>query len=80
MVFWESSVLVTVPSDDLVTVLSVDLTVPSLLTVVFLSLEICRSQPTSRTDNARTDIPAQTTIIFFFIAARYALIWILTMG
>ena len=59
----DSSVLVTVPSDDLVTVFSFDLTVPSLLTVLVLSLETCRSHPTSRIDNAKADIATQVTII-----------------
>ena len=48
MVFLDSSVLVTVPSFDWVTVFSVDLTVPSLLTLLLLVLETSRSHPTSR--------------------------------
>lgn len=63
MVFLDSSVLVTVPSDDLVTVFSFVLTVPSLLTVLDFSLETFRSHPTSRNDNAKTDIATQVTII-----------------
>ena len=63
MVFLVSSVLVTVPSDDLVTVFSFDLTVPSLLTVLVFSLETLRSHPTSRHDSARADIAAQVTIL-----------------
>ena len=58
-----SSVLVTVPSDDLVTVFSFDLTVPSLLTVVLLSLETVWSHPTSKNDNAKPDIAKQVTIV-----------------
>ena len=76
----DSSVLVTVPSDDLVTVFSFDLTVPSLLTVLVVSLETSRSHPTSRNDNAKADIAAQVTIIGFFMEVRYAIGGILTMG
>ena len=67
MVFLVSSVLVTVPSDDLVTVFSFDLTVPSLLTVVLLSLETVRSHPTNRNDNAKADVAAKKTTLQFFI-------------
>ena len=80
VVFLDSSVLVTVPSDDLVTVFSFDLTVPSLLTDVLFSLETCRSQPTTSTDNAKTDIAMHITNICFFMEARYAMGWILGMG
>ena len=59
----DSSVLVTVPSDDFVTVFSFVLTVPSLLTVLVLSLETWRSQPTARKDNAKADIATQVTIV-----------------
>jgi hypothetical protein len=52
-----------VPSDDLVTVFSFDLTVPSLVTVLLFSLETSRSHPTSKNDNAKADIVAQVTII-----------------
>ena len=76
----DSSVLVTVPSDDLVTVFSFDLTVPSLLTVLVFSLETSRSHPTSRNDNAKADIAAQVTIIGFFMEVRYVMGRILTMG
>lgn len=65
-----SSVLVTVPSDDLVTVFSFDLTVPSLLTVVLLSLETVWPHPTSKTDSAKADIARQVTIVGLFIAER----------
>ena len=58
-----SSVLVTVPSDDLVTVFSFVLTVPSLLVELDFSLETWRSHPTSRNDNAKADIATQFTIL-----------------
>ena len=62
MVFLDSSVLVKVPSDDWVTVFSFDLTVPSLLTALVLSLETSRSHPTSRDDNAKAHITTHFTI------------------
>jgi hypothetical protein len=58
-----SSVLVTVPSDDWVVVFSFDLTVPSLLTVLVLSLETCRSHPTTRNDDAKAHIATQVVNI-----------------
>jgi len=67
MVFLVSSDLVTVPSGALVTVFSVDLTVPSLLTLLLSVLETSRSHPISKNDNARADIATQVTIIRFFI-------------
>ena len=76
----DSSVLLTVPSDDLVTVFSWDLTVPSLLTVLVFSLETWRAHPTSINDNAKADIATDVTIIRFFMAVRYAMDWILSMG
>jgi two-component system cell cycle response regulator DivK len=69
MVFLDSSVLVTVPSDDWVTVFSFDLTVPSLLTLLVLSLETSRSHPTSSDDNAKPHIITHFTISWFFITA-----------
>ena len=63
VVFLDSSVLVTVPSDDWVTVFSFVLTVPSLLTVLVFSLETLRSHPTSRKDSAKADMAAQVTIL-----------------
>jgi len=63
IVFFVSSVLVTVPSYDWVTVFSFVLTVPLLLTLLCFSLEISRAHPTSRNDNARADIAAQVAIL-----------------
>jgi hypothetical protein len=63
VVFLDSSVLVTVPSDDWVTVFSFDLTVPSLLTSLVLSLETSRSHPANRDDNAKAHIITHFTII-----------------
>jgi hypothetical protein len=60
--FLESSVLVTVPSDDLVTVVSFDLTVPSLLTELVLSLETSRAHPTTSKGSAKTHIATHFTI------------------
>ena len=68
-VFVVSSFLVTVPSGACVTVFSFELTVPSLLTVVLSVLEIVRSQPTMRNDNAKADA-ADKTAILLFIAFR----------
>lgn len=68
--FLVSSVLVTVPSDDLVTVFSLDLTVPSLLTVLVLSLETWRSHPTTINDNAKADTAARVTMLLFFIGGK----------
>jgi hypothetical protein len=56
VVFWDSSVLVTVPSFDWVTVVSVDLTVPLLLTLLFLVWETSWAHPTTRNDNAKADL------------------------
>ena len=80
MVFLDSSVLVTVPSDDWVTVFYFVLTVPSLLVVLVLSLETCRSQPTSSNDNAKPPIATQFTMMFFFMAVTCAMRWLLNMG
>lgn len=76
----DSSVLVTVPSDDLVTVFSFDLTVPSLLTVLVFSLETWRSHPTSINDNTKAEMATQPTILRFFMEVRYEMGWILSMG
>jgi len=75
-----SSVLVTVPSEDWVTVLFWVFTVPSLLTVLDLSLDTWRAQPTSRKDSAKADMAAQVANIGFFMAARYATGRSLSMG
>jgi len=63
----DSSVLVTVPSFDWVTVFSVDLTVPSLLTLLLSVRETSRSHPTSRKDNAKADVATHITAIRFII-------------
>ena len=75
-----SSVLVTVPSGDWVTVLSCVLTVPSLLTELLVWLETWRSHPTRVNDNAKADMAMQVTMICFFVETRYAPGWILNMG
>jgi hypothetical protein len=67
VVFLDSSVLVTVPSDDWVTVFSFDLTVPSLLTLLVLVFETSRSHPISRNDAAKADAAAQITVVGFLI-------------
>jgi hypothetical protein len=67
VVFLDSSVLVTVPSGDWVTVFSFDLTVPSLLTLLLSVLETVRSHPTTRNDNAKADVAARKTTLQFFI-------------
>jgi hypothetical protein len=67
VVFLDSSVLVTVPSDDWVTVFSFDLTVPSLLTLLLSVCEISRLHPIGRNDNAKAHAAPQTTAIRFFI-------------
>lgn len=68
-----SSDLVTVPSGALVTVFSFVLTVPSLLTVVLLSLETVWSHPTSKHDNAKPHMAKQLTILRFFMTVSYAM-------
>lgn len=75
-----SSFLVTVPSGDWVTVFSFVFTVPSLLTELLVSLETWRSHPTSRKDNAKTDIATQVTFLLFFMEVSYAMGRMLTMG
>ena len=67
MVFLVSSVLVTVPSGDWVTVFSFDLTVPSLLTLLLSVLETGRSHPTGRNDKAKADVAAKKITLQFFI-------------
>ena len=62
-----SSVLVTVPSDDWVTVFSFDLTVPSLLVLLLSVLETVRSHPTNRNDNAKADVAVKKITLQFFI-------------
>lgn len=76
----DSSVFVTVPSGDWVTVFSFVFTVPSLLVVLDLSLDTWRSQPTSKNDNARTLTARPVTMLQFFIAESYATGWALNMG
>jgi hypothetical protein len=66
-VLLDSSVLVTVPSDDWVTVFSFDLTVPSLLVLLLSVLETVRSHPTIRNDNAKADVAAKKITLQFFI-------------
>ena len=80
VVFLVSSVLVTVPSDDWVTVFSFDLTVPSLLTVLDFSVETCRSHPTSKNDNVKAHNATQVTVICFFMVVRYVAGRILGIG
>lgn len=63
----DSSVVVTVPSLDCVTVFSFDLAVPSLLTVARLVWEISWAHPTSRNDNAKADVATHITTIRFII-------------
>lgn len=75
-----SSFLVTVPSGDWVTVFSFVFTVPSLLTELLVSLETWRSHPTTRKDNAKTDITTQVTFLLFFMEVSYAMGRMLTMG
>jgi len=73
VVFLDSSVFVTVPSDDLVTVFSFDLTVPSLLVVLDLSLETWRSHPTIRNANTNALTAKLVTMLRFFMALSYTL-------
>jgi hypothetical protein len=67
VVFFVSSVLVTVPSEPWVTVFSLDLTVPSLVTLVDFSCDTSRAHPTSKNDSAKADIALEITDIGFFI-------------
>jgi hypothetical protein len=67
VVFLDSSVLVTVPSFDWVTVVSVDLTVPLLLTLLLLVWETSWAHPTSRNDNAKADVATHIIVIRFII-------------
>lgn len=67
VVFLSASVLVTVPSGAWVTVFSLVLTVPSLLTEVLVSLETWRSQPMTSTDTAKVVMPTQVMRRFFFM-------------
>jgi hypothetical protein len=74
VVFLVSSVLVTVPSFDSVTVFSLDLTVPSLEVLLLLELETSWLHPTSSSDKARAEVAAHITakqfLIWYFIADR----------
>ena len=65
VVFLVSSVLVTVPSAFSVTVFSLDLTVPSLLTLLLSVLETVRSHPTNKDDKARNDVATNIAILRF---------------
>jgi uncharacterized membrane protein len=67
VVFCVSSVLVNVPSGDSVTVFSVDLTVPLLLTLLFLLWETSWAHPTNRNDNAKADVATHITAMRFII-------------
>lgn len=67
LVVLDSSVFVTVPFDDWVTVLSFVLTLPSLLTLLVLVWEISWAHPTSSHDNANAGIPFKIAAIRFFI-------------
>jgi hypothetical protein len=61
VVFFDSSVLVNVPSGDSVTIFSVDLTVPLLLTLLVLLWETSWAHPTNRNDNAKADVATHIT-------------------
>lgn len=68
----DSSVLVTVPSGDWVTIFSLDFTVPSLLTLLLLVSETFRSHPISRTENAKARAARQILkVLFFFIILSF---------
>jgi hypothetical protein len=67
VVFFDSSVLVNVPSGDSVTVFSVDLTVPLLLTLLVLLWETSWAHPTNRNDNAKADVATHITAMRFMI-------------
>ena len=67
MVFLDSSVVVTVPSIDWVTVFSFDLTVPLLLTLLCLVWETSWAHPTSRNDNAKAAVATHITETRFII-------------
>ena len=67
MVFFDSSVLVNVPSGDSVTIFSVDLTVPLLLTLLVLLWETSWAHPTSKNDNAKADVATHITAMRFII-------------
>jgi hypothetical protein len=66
-----SSVVVTVPSDDRVTVCSFDLTAPVLLTLVLLVWDTSWAHPTTRNDDAKADIAKQVTIMRLFMESGY---------
>ena len=72
----DSSVFVTVPSGDWVTVFSFDLTVPSLLVLVLSVLEIVRSHPTTRNDKAKADVAAKNITLQFFILLLHSLFYL----
>ena len=61
MVFFDSSVLVNLPSGDSVTVFSVDLAAPLLLTLLVLLWETSWAHPTNRNDNAKADVATHIT-------------------
>jgi hypothetical protein len=67
LVFFDSSVLVNVPSGDSVTVFSVDLTVPLLLTLLVLLWETSWAHPTSENDNAKAGVATHITATRFII-------------
>jgi len=69
----DSSVFVTVPSDDLVTVFFFELTAPSLLVVLDLSLETWRSHPAIRNSNANALTAISVTMFRFFMETSYTL-------
>ena len=65
--FFCSSVLVTVPSGDCVTVFSFDSTVPSLLTFSLSVFEMVRSHPIVTRASARADITANSAFLRVFM-------------
>jgi len=65
--FLVSSVLVVVPSGDWVTVFSFDLTVPSLLTLLVVVLDIVCSHPVNKADTAKTAVATTIAVLRFMI-------------
>jgi hypothetical protein len=81
VVFLDSSVLVTVPSDDWVTVFSFDLTVPSLLTLLVSVWETSRAHPISNESaNVATQTTAKLFLMLCFIGGKIRAGWLFTIG
>jgi len=84
VLFLDSSVLVTVPSGDWVTVFSFVLTLPSLLVLLLSLWDTSRSHPASSNDDTKAHVATHTTtaqrLILCFIGGKIGDGWTFYYG